>query len=188
MAHRDLYPRWGQALSVSYSQTPSDRRILGSIFSMEASLYFPGLFPHHHLYVSGGYQHQQLEKYFVPINRIDFPRGFDSEVSEDFISLNVNYAFPVICPDWSIAPVLYLKRIRMNLYHDWSYGNSVIVRTSFGTTLFTGNYRSFGTEIVADLHLIRFIFPISAGVRLGYKPGRKEGFAALMLNIHTGVF
>ncbi|HJZ40886.1 MAG TPA: hypothetical protein VJ203_11005 [Bacteroidales bacterium] len=188
MAHRDLYPRWGQSLTAVYTQTPADHSLLGNMFFLEAGLFFPGLYKHHHLYLRGGYQHQQVNNYFLPINRISFPRGFESNVSESFACLAANYAFPVICPDWSLGPFIYLKRLRMNLFHDWSYGSSVVEITGAGSTLFTGNYWSYGTEIVADLHFIRFIFPLSAGVRVGYKPGRKEMFSELMLSIHTGVF
>jgi hypothetical protein len=188
MAHRDLYPRWGQSLTAIYTHTPADHGLLGNMFFVEAGLYFPGLFNHHHVYLRGGYQQQQVSTYFLPINRISFPRGFESGVSEHFAALSANYAFPVACPDWSLGPFVYLKRLRMNLYHDWSYGSSIAEIRGAGSTFFTGNYRSYGTEIVADLHFIRFIFPLSAGVRLGYKPGRNELFSELMLNIHTGVF
>jgi hypothetical protein len=65
-----------------------------------------------------------------------------------------------------------------------SYGTDI--REASGS--FSGVYRSYGTEILADLHLFRIIFPISAGVRIGYQPGRNQVFSEMIFNINTGIF
>jgi hypothetical protein len=185
---RDLYPRWGQFFSATYTHTPADKRQFGNLFSVQAMAFFPGVTSHHHLYIRGGLQVQQPEYYFIPINRIDFPRGYNKTVSRKFTSLMLNYSFPVGYPDLSIGPLLYLKRFRMNLFYDWSYGSDIREYNSSGVVYYTGSYKSFGTEILADMHIIRIIFPVTAGVRLGYIPGRQKFFSELMLSIETSVF
>jgi hypothetical protein len=185
---RDLYPSWGQFLSVSYTQTPIERGQYGDLFSIEAISFFPGIAAQHHFFINGGYQVQHVKNYFIPINRIEFPRGYSATVSEQFTSLLFNYSFAAGYPDWSLGPLLYLKRFRVNLFYDWSYGVNVREYIRSGITYYTGEYSSYGTEILADMHLLRFIFPISAGVRVGYIPNKGKLFSEMMLSVNTGVF
>jgi hypothetical protein len=185
---RDLYPRWGQVLSLTYTESPADRNQFGNMYAIETEFFFPGLFAHHHLYFMAGYQKQNTEKYYLPLNRVNFPRGYSSAVSREFISTAVNYSFPVGYPDLSMGILLYLKRIRMNLFHDWSYGTSVVEKTSSGNMNYTGSYRSYGTEILSDFHLMRIIFPMTAGIRLGYIPGKQRFFTEMIINMQTNIF
>jgi hypothetical protein len=146
--------------------------------------FFPGIFKHHHFFARGGYQLQKPEQYYYSINRVDFPRGYTTAVSREFAVLGLNYSFPVAYPDFSLGGVIYLKRLRTNFFYDMSYGKDI--REASGA--FTGVYRSYGTEILADLHLFRIIFPISAGVRIGYQPGRSRIFSEMMINVNTTIF
>lgn len=188
LSKRDLYPRWGQFISATYTQTPIEKGQFGNLFSTQAVTYIPGIFQHHHFFLRGGIQIQRPARYYMPVNRVSFPRGYNSAVSEKIVSVMLNYSFPVAYPDLSIGPLLYLKRIRVNLFHDWSYGKEIKENTSGENVDFTGNYRSLGTEILADMHLIRIIFPITAGVRLGYIPDRQSIFSEILLSIDTGIF
>jgi hypothetical protein len=188
LALRDLYPRWAQSVNASYTQTPVDRGQFGNLFSVQAGFYFPGLFAHHHFHISGGLQIQKPEQYYIPINRIDFPRGYQSSVSRQITTLLTNYSFPAGYPDLSIGPLLYLKRFRVNLFYDWSYGKDISEIHGTEVIKYTGARQSFGTEILADIHVIRIIFPFSAGVRLGYRPGEKNIFTELILGMNTGIF
>jgi hypothetical protein len=184
MATRDIYPRWGQSVSLSLTQTPSDKGLFGILYSMQASFFVPGIFAHHALFVKGGYQKQKTGKYYMPLNRIDFPRGYAVLVSRSFTSLRFNYAFPVAYPDLALRSVLYLKRFRINLFYDWCSGEDL--RESGRT--FSGTFTSYGAEAVADLHLFRFMFPLSAGLRLGYHPESKRYFNELMVGMDLGSF
>lgn len=185
---RDLYPRWGQSLAVTYTQTPADHDLFGSLASVQAVTYFPGLIRHHHLFCIAGFQLQDPGTYLLPINRVAFPRGYSDEVSRKFTSLLWNYSFPVVYPDWALGPVIYLKRIRANLFYDWSYGTELVKAHEAGMERYTGTYQSFGAEILADMHVIRIIFPLSIGIRMGYIPGEKQFFNGLMFRMNTGIF
>ena len=188
LSQRDLYPRFGQYLAAGYTQTPAYDELFGSLGYWQAGIFLPGIALHHHFYVQAGMQRQWAEMYYLPVNRISFPRGYESYVSGQINSLFLNYAFTVAYPDFSVGPLLYLKRLRVNLYHDWSYGRDVREIHGAEVASYTGDYRSYGAEILADMHLLRIIFPISAGVRLGYLPGRDKFFSELMFSLDTGVF
>ncbi len=188
LSQRDLYPRFGQYLAAGYTQTPADDEVFGSLGYWQAGIFLPGIALHHHFYVQAGMQRQQPEMYYLPVNRISFPRGYESYVSRQMNSLFLNYAFPVAYPDFSAGPLLYLKRLRVNLFHDWSYGKDIREIHGGEVVSYTGDYRSYGAEIQVDMHIMRIIFPISAGVRLGYLPGRDKFFSELMFSMDTGVF
>ncbi len=186
MSERDLYPRAGGYMSATLTSTPADPGQFGSVFSLSAGAYIPGVVPHHHLVFRVGYQKQITDnaKFYLNINRISFPRGYPSAISSEFSALSADYAFPVVYPDLALGPVIYLKRLRADLFHDRSYGTDMRVN---GQRL-TGGYSSSGVELLADFHAARIIFPVSAGVRLGYRHTEKDVFAEFLLNIQSNIF
>jgi len=184
LTSRDLYSRWGQYVFAAYRITPGDLGLLGSQFSIQAGLYLPGIGAHHHLVLRGEYQKQYPGVYFLPYQPIAFSRGYPVAIAEELTTFSADYALPVIYPDLSLGPVIYLKRLRADLFHDLSFGKDIIEGNA---GRFSGSYRSDGIEIVADFHLGRIIFPISAGVREGYLYNRNRFFTEFLLNIRTSV-
>jgi|WetSurMetagenome_2_1015567.scaffolds.fasta_scaffold04564_5 hypothetical protein len=188
LAPRDIYPKWGQSFYGAYTRTFTDEhQLFGDMVSFQGTQYFPGFFPHNSVMLKEGYQIQHPETYFLPFNRMDFPRGYLSAVSREMFGLSANYHFPFGYPDLSIGPVLYLKRLRANLFFDWSHVVDLRKRTSGGTVSFTGNYRSFGFEALADFHLLRIIFPFTAGFRYGYVKNSSIPFTELLFRMDTSI-
>ncbi len=165
MSKRDLFPRLGGFVSASYTNTPGDDGLLGSLFSVQGGIYLPGIGLHNHLVLKSGWQKQDPGQYYLPINRIDFPRGYTSAISAELKTFSVDYALPLVYPDWSIEPVIYLKRIRADFFYDWSHGRNVLLGKD---KVYTGIYQSTGAEILFDFHAGRIIFPFIAGIRTGY--------------------
>jgi hypothetical protein len=185
MSHRDLYPRLGAYLSATYTDAPGNHNQLGDLFSLQVGTYLPGIRLHDHLLFRAGWQKQFPGNFYLPINRINFPRGYVSGISSTFSSLSVDYAFPLAYPDLAMGPWIYLKRIRADLFHDWGYGRDILIA---GDRPYTGNYRSAGIELLADFHFLRIIFPISAGTRVGYLFNQDRLFSELLLSIQiTGL-
>ncbi|MEI6435642.1 MAG: hypothetical protein WCP32_12410 [Bacteroidota bacterium] len=79
----------------------------------------------------------------------------------EMVSLQFNYKFPILYPDFSIGSVLYLKRVKMNLFYDWTKG----LENQSATI-----YQSTGAELTFDFHLLRFVAPFEMGVRTLYYP------------------
>ena len=102
--------------------------------------------------------------------------------------LFLNYTFPAGYPDLSIGPLLYLKRLRVNLFHDWSKGTDIREVHGSEVVSYSGSWRSYGAEVLADMHLIRIIFPLTAGIRLGYMPDKEKFFSEFMFSMNTSVF
>jgi hypothetical protein len=160
---KDVYPRWGQACNITFRNTPFGGNDIGSIFGASANLYFPGIIRHQGIWVYAGYQHH-AEKYLPAYSFADiirYPRGYTDASDQDLYSVSFNYKLPIIYPDLSAGSVLYLKRIKLNLFYDWANGNN---------PGYVNTYQSLGGELTFDFHLLRFFAPIEMGVRSIYNP------------------
>jgi hypothetical protein len=180
MSQRDLFPRLGGYVSASYTNTPWDDGQLGSMFSLQGGVYLPGIGAHHHLLLKGGWQKQDPGVYYLSINRIDFPRGYVSMISAEIRTFSIDYALPLVYPDWSLEPVIYVKRIRADLFYDRSYGRNILESRD---KRYTGTYESTGVELLVDFHAGRIIFPFSAGIRIGYLINTDKIFTEFLFRI-----
>ena len=153
----------GQFIDVSYRNTQFGGNDMGSIFGAEANLYFPGLVRHHGIWIYGGYQmHHDKDLFSYSFsNLIAYPRWYTSTYDDDLLSLSVNYKLPLWYPDVSFGSVIYLKRLKINLYYDWANGKN---------PGYINEYQSMGGELTADFHLLRFVAPLEMGVRSIYYP------------------
>ena len=156
---RDLNPSWGQHISVLYRNTPWKGDYKGSMFSLRAGLYFPGLFKHHSPYLKGGFEIQQPENYIFE-NEILFPRGYDYSYYDTIYKASINYSFPVAYPDWSLGTTFYLKRLKANLFYDLAIGK-------FGTS--STDFQSAGIELLLDFHIIHLPIQFELGSRFVYR-------------------
>ena len=162
-SQKDVYPRLGQAIDITFRHTPFGANNMGSIFGAEANLYFPGIDRHHGIWLYGGYQ-QRNEKDVYGYsfsNLIAYPRGYTSVYDDNLVSLSLNYKLPLWYPDFSFGSVVYLKRLKLNLFYDWATGRN---------SGYMNNYQSVGSELTADFHFLRFVAPIEMGVRSIFFP------------------
>ena len=160
---KDMFPRLGQSIDVTYRDTPFGGNDMGSIFGAEANLYFPGIFRHHGIWAYGGYQQRHDKDLFAYSfsNLIAYPRGYAGNYDDELVSISLNYKFPIWYPDFSFGSVIYLKRLKINLYYDWANGKN---------PGYVNEYQSTGGEFTADFHLLRFVAPIEMGLRSIYYP------------------
>lgn len=166
---RDIYPKWGQVFEINYRHFPF-KESTGNIFSFETNLFFPGLIKHHSVKLYFGYQEKSKTNFQ---NIINYARGYSYISANKLSCLSANYKFPVAYPDFSLSSFLYVKRITANLFYDYSYNKN-------------NNYKSFGVELLSDLHIIRFLIPFEIGLRSSYIPdeNRFENEFLLFLNVN----
>ncbi|MBN1272409.1 MAG: PD40 domain-containing protein [Candidatus Aminicenantes bacterium] len=156
---RDINPTWGQFLNLAYRHTPWKCDYKASLFSANIGLYLPGLFKHHSLYIQGSHEKQLPDNYHFP-SEILFPRGYDYTYHNSITKASVDYALPLAYPDFALGSILYLKRLRMNLFYDYALGRD----TNSETT-----YQSVGIDLVADINLFVLPFDLDIGSRLVYR-------------------
>ncbi len=178
MATRDVLPRWGQTLSLFYRHTPFKGDYSGSIFTAQAGLLFPGIGRHHGIWLRGGYQQEDVSRtarnYRFPTPLL-FPRGFGYQNFDEFAKVSIDYRFPILYPDLSLSRLLYIQRIKGNLFYDAGSGitaDRVI------------NFQSAGLDLTADFNVMRLLPQLEMGVRTYYLPQTgKVGFEFLILDI-----
>jgi len=171
---KDVYPRWGQTMSLSYRHTPLGSLDLGSIVSAVSRFYFPGIMKHHSIRMDISWQQRNPKKYIYG-NQIVYPRGYIVLNEKNMKLYSFNYKFPFLYPDLPVGPLVYIKRLKANLFYD---GGVVSTNTR------TRNVQSMGVELTSDLHFLRFVFPFDIGLRVGYRPIEKSFFNDFLFSVN----
>jgi hypothetical protein len=188
-ADRDIYPRLKQVLDLYYSNYPFDSEFYGSDFIFRTAFYFPGLLKNNSLRIRFENEFQTTES-FLNFNLINFPRGFENIISEDLNYVSVDYFAPLLYPDLNLASFLYLKRIRAGLFTDYAkgthnyyleYGDNgyEVVSENENTETFT----SYGGQLIADFHVLRLPYMVSAGVQAAWQKGERIPVLEAVFNI-----
>lgn len=189
-AERDIYPRLAQVIDLYYSSYPFDEEHLGSDLTLRTAFYFPGIFRNNSLRIRYENESQSAVN-FLNFNLINFPRGFKNIISEDLTYFSADYVFPLVYPDFNLASFLYLKRIRSGFFFDYAKGsnNYYLELGNDGyevveTRKTTENFMSYGAELIADFHVLRLPYMISAGVQAAWQKGEKIPSLEAIFNIN----
>lgn len=156
-SHLDLAPRWGQNISVGLRNLPFSS-LNGLRTHLQSVFYFPGMASNHSTQVRFNIQHR--EGLFAFDNVIPMVSGYDQlRLTQPKNTFFLNYKFPLAYPDFEIGPLVYIKRLKANLFSDFE---DVGINDSFKP-------RTFGIELRADMNLLRFLLPeFDAGVKAIY--------------------
>ncbi len=175
---RDLAPRWGQALSVTYRNTPFGGSLKAEQWGAQANLFFPGLVKHHSLRLRGGYQQQARNGTYRFSPLVFYPRG-QAYVSDDqILAGSAEYRLPLADTHWSLGRLLYIQRIKATGFVDGVRGQSSIDQRDrsgrlLGSDTRTQLYGTTGVDLSFVFNALRLRTPFELGVRTLY-------------NLHTG--
>lgn len=183
LAPRDVVPRLGINIFGQYTHNPFESDHFGSILSTLGKIYLPGIGRHHSIKYSLGWQQQKPKKIYYNSTLL-FPRGYNERLSTLLSTFSVDYTFPIANPDWSLGFLGYVKRFSGNLFFDfaknrWQSQNSGFAQ--YGS--YTEYLKSYGAELLTDIHVLRMIFPITTGIRGAYLPIEKTFSAQWLLQI-----
>ncbi len=157
----DLRPPWFQHLAVVFRHTPvRDADYKGRLVSVSAGAGFPGMFRHHSLSLEAAYEDQDPGNYRFE-SAVLFPRGYDSAFHRRLWRLSLDYALPLAYPDFSLGPVMFLKRIWVNLFGDLGRASD--------PGLGTRRYDSAGADLLFDACFFRTPVTVNFGVRAAYR-------------------
>ncbi|WP_430816117.1 TolB family protein [Carboxylicivirga sp. RSCT41] len=192
---RDVSTRWGQVAELKYRNTPFNGWDYGSIFGIHTRLYFPGIGRHHAIRIDNDW-HSKQRGDFVPqdgstynfyrgfSDYARFPRGVNSVSNDELYSFKADYILPLANPDFNIPGVLYLKRITTNLFFDYSHTTIDLQETETENWITRErDFRSVGTEIRAELHPLRFVFPVTMGYRYAYLHDSREHYHEVLFSL-----
>ena len=171
LSSKEIKPRWGQVIDLNYTNAPFNTENYGSIYSVLAGLYIPGILKHHSIYIRGGIEKQQTSKY-IYMNHLSFPNGYKNRVAEEMKIIKADYYLPLFYPEWNLGSFIYIPRFYLNIFYNYS--------KSTGNYFFSGgnwNYNpdeqilsSMGGKISMDFFALRFPFPLNVGVQYSYMP------------------
>lgn len=66
-----------------------------------------------------GYQYQDLDNkaLYLPKHLLEKPRGYHFQYqTRQQWAFKTDYALPLLSPDWSIGSLIYIRRLRANLF------------------------------------------------------------------------
>jgi Tol biopolymer transport system component len=158
---KDLQPSFGFSAELNFRHSPVGINQVGTIASAEVTTWLPGFIRHQGWWFYGGYQ-QRTDGNTVGYSYgdlISYPRGYPGLYGREAATVKGNYTFPIGYPDLSLGSLIYLKRLRMNLFYDAGVDFDLVPADVF---------QSVGGELMVDFHALRFVYPIALGVRALY--------------------
>jgi len=163
-AVQDIYPKFG------YTFSGNLRHWLDGGYSfmhnaqwlLNGQIFLPSI-NNHSIVLTGSYQRVDTNSYTFS-NRFALSRGYDDYYFQKMWRLSANYHFPIFYPDAGFANLVYLSRLRGNIFYDYS-------------TVYTGGFshdeltpymlRSTGAELYFDTKWWNS-YPLTFGIRYSY--------------------
>jgi hypothetical protein len=139
-ARQHIFPRLGYTFSINHRYAVGSYS--GYQFIGRTSLYLPGFHSTHNIVVTGAFQQRDTSATLFS-NAFAGSRGYNDYYFSRMWRLSANYHFPVFYPDWGFGNILYLKRIRGNVFYDFS-------RVYSKDKSATRDLRSAGGELYID--------------------------------------
>jgi hypothetical protein len=165
-AHRQFLPRWGAFGELRYLSTVGKGELRGNSFLSRLDMYVPALMRTHSLSFNLAYGYEKYTNNYKFRNMFFYPRGYYFVPFSDGIGkIGVNYALPLLYPDFKIGSVLFLKRIKANLFFDSAYASATSFSPPFNPQ--TTYMRSMGVELTFDVRILRLL-ELEVGVRGSY--------------------
>ena len=165
LSYRDLFPKWGFSFRGSWFRYFADGAKANNLTG-RLMLYLPGMLPNSSLRILNS---SNLISFGQNYSVQDFPRGQVIYNALSSYNLKIDYSLPVSYPDYHVSWLIYIKRIKANLFFD------------AGTPLEEINwFFSTGLDVTFDFNLLRMGIGMESGLRLMYFPTtRKPGIEFL---------
>lgn len=182
LAYRDIWPRWGQVIDLNTRFSPTDPDLYGPVTSAKALFYFPGLFRNHGLKVTAQHEEKEFRKLLTG-NRITLPRGYLNVIPEKASAFSADYTFPLFYPDLGIGQLIYIQRLRGELFYDYALAEENYYFLEENLVSGSEEFISYGSGLMADFYLLRIPFRFTAGVEAAWLPNKNEPWINYLFRI-----
>lgn len=156
-APQNIFSHFGQYLYLQYTRSID---VPAHQFYGRLDLYLPGLFPNHNLVLQGAYQKKDTMQRYSFTDNFVYARGYNEPFYGRIYKIGANYHFPIAYPDWGFAQLLYLMRLRGNVFYDYSKAYNWQTKTDT-------RYSSTGGELFFDTKIGNTI-PFTFGMRYSH--------------------
>jgi hypothetical protein len=162
-ATQHIYPRWGWSTSLNHRHAIGGNN--GYQFGGNGTIYLPGIASVHNLVLTGAVQKRDTVN-IPPLfaNRFSYSRGYIGRYFQKMWRASANYHLPLLYPDWGFANILYLQRVRVNLFYDFT---RVYDQKS------SADQRSVGGELFVETKWWNQ-YPLTFGVRVSHLLDRDQ--------------
>jgi len=143
-AQQQIFPRFAQTISLSYKNALTV--VNGFQYMVNGNLYFPGITKTHSLVFNGAYLRKDSLNKINFSSGFPFSRGYQAVNFYEMYKWGVNYYFPIAYPDAGFGNILYLLRVRANLFYDDTHAKDFYSNNES----YHVDFRSAGTEILFD--------------------------------------
>lgn len=182
-SYLDVYPDFGLVLDGEFRHSPFGSIDAGQIKALQSVLYLPGLLKNHGLRLYGGAQQKTNNGSLGFSDVVRYARRWGRINTTEIYTGGADYKLPLLYPDWNIAGLLYLRRIKASLFADYSRLKGNFYNRGEITGRFTEDISSLGTELTFDVNMLRFYAPTEIGFRASYLPELKDVYFNFLFSI-----
>ncbi|PPK85434.1 hypothetical protein CLV84_2331 [Neolewinella xylanilytica] len=118
-AFRQVQPHLGASASVVYDRALGDVAA-GERLLVRSSFYLPGIFRTHGIRLDVDAQSESAVNLYQYPDVFRYARGFTAPLNDGVYRLGANYQLPLLYPDLGILGITYFKRVRLNVFYDYS--------------------------------------------------------------------
>ena len=164
MSHRDLFPKFGLITSLTTLASTSYFTGTGKTYlSGSIQAFLPGVINNHstRLYFGGYLNNDWI---FQDQSPLLLPRGLYTNFTKYNSSAKLDYSFPFLYPDWNLSSILYVKRLKANIFCDAA--NNLQDAHQF--------FLSAGIDLTTDFYFLRIGAEMDGGIRTIYNFTDKE--------------
>ncbi len=140
-AVQQINPRWAQTVSLQYRTII--KKYTANQFLANGSIFLPALHSNHSIVLNVAYHARDTMNQYAFSNSFPFSRGYAAIDFPRMWKIGFNYHLPLLYPDFGFGNMVYLKRLRANVFYDFTKTKSV--RTGIKS-----NFRSAGGEVYFD--------------------------------------
>jgi hypothetical protein len=185
---RDVGTRLGVQVATTLRNTPfatESGQLKGAQWGSTLTAFLPGLGKHHSLRVRGAYQTQwgttdALRPYRFGASVL-YPRGTPYVGFDKLWVFGGDYRFPIADLHLSLTKLIYIQRIKGNLFTDYAYGTSRIPQVDRQNVVRAiVPFQSYDWTLGGDLSFVfnplRLRTPLELGIRAGYNIRTQSAF------------
>jgi hypothetical protein len=153
----DVQPRKGFVFQANWNGIPFKQKLQNELWNIQAQIYLPGPLKHDGFLLRYAYQ-QESEGNYRFGSSVFFPRGYLYASFNQLSTMGIDYRFPIKNTDIRVGRLLYISRIKGNIFGDLGMGKDNLDRK-------TQSFHAFGVDLLTQFHALRFSQGFELGVR-----------------------
>ena len=182
-SYLDMFPDFGIVLDATYRHSLAGTLRAGELVALQSLAYLPGVMKNHGIKLYGGVQEKKNSGALDFTDVVRYARGWGRIKTTAIYTGGADYKLPLIYPDMNFYGLLYVRRLNASFFADFTRLKGNFYKQGKVSGSFTEDISSVGTELTADVNVVRFYAPATFGVRASYLPDMKRVYFNLLFSI-----